>query len=301
MALKINGTTVVDDSRNLTNIVAIYANNTVGSAGSVLTSTGVGITWTDSQYTSTFNTGITTSQFFSVNGGQGSNTTNNNNIFIGPGVAYTFDSTSNKKYVIESIHLVNTFEADLYVSARHRYAGGKDVPILNRVIVPYQSAVEILSQPIVANPSDFFSFQALTGIGAQESGIDGGMSGVITYAEKGGTSFIGVGKTVTSLVADGEIFQSTLAPSVIQSIRLINYSQTLDVDATIAIYSDGTAGSVVDTGSLEGYLTFNLTIPANSTVEICERQKYLKLNDCIVATASTTNSLSVCVSGRYIL
>jgi hypothetical protein len=301
MALKINNTTVVDDSRNLTNIVAIYANNTIGDAGSLLASTGVGITWSDSQYTSTFNTGITTSQFFSVNGGQGSNVTNNNNIFVGPGVAYTFESTAGKQYIIESIHLVNTFEADLYVSARHKYAGGKDVPILNRVIVPYQSAVEILSQPIVANSSDFLSFQALTGIGPAESGIDGGMSGVITFSQKDSISFIGTGKTVTSLVADGEIFQSTLGPSVIQSIRLINYSLLLDVDATIAIYSDGTPGSVVDTGSLDGYLAFNLTIPANSTVEICERQKYLKLNDTIVATASTTNSLSVGVSGRYIL
>lgn len=301
MALKINGTTVVDDSRNLTNIVAIYANNSVGAAGSVLASTGVGITWTEAQYTSTFNTGITTCDFFPVNGGQGSNLTNNNNIFVGPGVAFTFSSDTNKRYIIESIHLVNTFEADLYVSARHKYSGGKDVPILNRVIVPYQSAIEILSQPIVANPSDFLSFQALTGIGTGESGIDGGMSGVITYSERGGTDFIGVGKTVTTLVADGEIFQSTIAPSVIQSIRLINYSQILDVDATISIYSEGTAGSVIDTGSLDGYLAFNLTVPANSTIEICERQKYLKLNDTIVATASTTNQLAVCVSGRYIL
>jgi len=45
MAIQISGTTVVDNSRNLTNINTVSAGGTVGTAGSVLSSTGTGIQW----------------------------------------------------------------------------------------------------------------------------------------------------------------------------------------------------------------------------------------------------------------
>ena len=49
MAIKISGTTVIDDSRNFIGVAvtatSIYANGTVGTAGSVLSSTGSGIEW----------------------------------------------------------------------------------------------------------------------------------------------------------------------------------------------------------------------------------------------------------------
>lgn len=45
MAIQISGTTVVDNSRNLTNINTVSAGGTVGTAGSILSSTGTGIEW----------------------------------------------------------------------------------------------------------------------------------------------------------------------------------------------------------------------------------------------------------------
>jgi hypothetical protein len=49
MAIKISNVTVIDDNRNFIGVAitasSIYANGTVGTAGSILTSTGTGIQW----------------------------------------------------------------------------------------------------------------------------------------------------------------------------------------------------------------------------------------------------------------
>jgi len=46
MAIKISGTTVIDDSRKFIPL-SIEAGSTVGTAGSILMSTGSGIQWND--------------------------------------------------------------------------------------------------------------------------------------------------------------------------------------------------------------------------------------------------------------
>lgn len=52
MAIKINNTTVIDDSRNFIGVAltatSIYAGGSIGAAGNVLTSTGSGISWSES-------------------------------------------------------------------------------------------------------------------------------------------------------------------------------------------------------------------------------------------------------------
>lgn len=45
MAIQISGTTVIDNSRNFTNINQVYAQNNVGLADSIFTSTGTGVQW----------------------------------------------------------------------------------------------------------------------------------------------------------------------------------------------------------------------------------------------------------------
>jgi hypothetical protein len=47
MAIKIAGTTVIDDSRNLDNIVGLRANSSFGTTGQVLTSNGSVAYWAD--------------------------------------------------------------------------------------------------------------------------------------------------------------------------------------------------------------------------------------------------------------
>jgi hypothetical protein len=258
----------------------------------------------------TFDTGITTSVYISAISGLGTNVTQNNDVFVGPGVAGTafgiglsFPSTAGSKYVIESIHVTNTYSNELYLTSRQDfYVSGTTwtaVPMTQRLVVPYQGSVEIINQPMIANPQDHLRFQAMSGVGATATGIDGGLDVFAVYSTKTDTNFVGVGSTVAS-ISGAEVYRSTTYPSVVQSIRLCNYNLNIDVDASVSIYRGGTAGNVVNTGVRLGYLIYNMTIPKNSVIEILEKPKYLAINDTIVAVGSTINSISACVSAKKI-
>lgn len=286
MAIKVSGITVIDNGP------VISAGGTTGTSGQVLQSTGVGITWVDAR-SGSFDTGITTSIYVGITSGVGGSTIDNNNIFVGPGVAYTFPSTAGREYIIESIHVSNKFTNDLYLSGRHDYNGGTNTPIAQRVVIPYQSATDLIIEPIIAGPSDTIRLQALAGVGSTATGVTNGLDAFIVFSTKSDTSYVGVGTTVTSTGAtDQTVFTSTSYPSVIQSIRLINYNLNVDVDANISIYRGA---------SRLGYLVYKLTIPKNSIVEILEKPKYLATSDSIRALSSNANGLSVCISGRYIV
>ena len=255
-----------------------------------------------------YNTGITTSVYVSITGGIGTaqagltTVAANNDIFIGPGIGYSFPSTAGKSYVIESIHVTNIYNTNLYLTSRHDFNGGENVPTAQRVVIPYQGALEVLEEPIIAKPSDILRLQAFVGVGTTATGVNNGLDSFITYTEKDDANFIGIGKTVVT-PAGTELFTSTTNPSVIQSIRLCNYNLDIDVDASVSIYRGGSVGGILTTGVRQGYLSYNLTVPKNSVIEILERPKYLPPNDTVVvgvAGTTLTNSLSSTLSGKYI-
>ena len=296
--LDVNGNDITGTGNvNLTGVVT--ATSFVGD-GSLLTNLPAG----DSGGSATYDTGITTSIYVSVGSGIGTASVEaNNDIFIGPGIAYAFPATAGKSYVIESIQVTNIYNTNLYFTSRHDFDGGENVPTAQRVIIPYQGALELLDQPIIANPSDILNFQAFAGVGTDATGINNGLDSFIVYSEKTDTDYIGTGATIVT-TAGTELFTSTTNPSVLQSIRLCNYDLILDVDASVSIYRGGSVGGILTTGVRQGYLVYNLTIPKNSVVEILEKPKYLATNDTIVvgvAGTNTGNSLSATLSGKYIV
>ena len=295
--LDVNGTITASSfsgsGSNLTGIVtSIVAGNNItisGSTGSVTIDASAG-----GGGSGTFDTGITTSIYVSVTSGVGTNVAEKNDIFVGPGIAYSFPSTADKKYVIESIHISNSFSNELYFVGRHDFNGGSKVPLAQRVIIPYQGATQFLDQPIIANPSDVLRFQALSDTTPSATGIDVGLDAWIIYSTKDDTDYVGIGTTV--ITASGtQIFQASTNPAILQSIKICNYSLNTDIDASISIYR----GSL-SSGVRMGYLVYKLTIPKNSVIEILEKPAYLAANDSIVAGASTANVLAVTLSGKYI-
>ena len=277
-----------------------------GTAGQVLTSGGSSAapSWQDASGggdggSGKFDTGITTSIYVSVTGGIGTaSVAANNDIFTGPGIAYTFPSTAGKSYIIESISVTNIYNTNLYFSSRHDFNGGQNTPTAQRVVIPYQGALEVLEEPIIAKPSDTLRFQAFAGTGTLATGVNNGLDSFITYSEKDDANFVGIGTTVTT-ASGTELFTSTTNSSVIQSIRLCNYSLNMDTDASVSIYRGGTVGSIPTTGVRQGYLVYNLTVPKNSVIEILERPKYLPPNDTIVV-GMNGESISATLSGKYI-
>jgi hypothetical protein len=242
-----------------------------------------------------FNIGITSSVYVSVTAGIGTNISQTRNIFTGPGIAYSFSSTVSRTYVIESIHITNKSGSELYITGRHDYNGGSNIPIANRVIVPYQGSLELLEQPTVANPEDIIRLQALTSQGTDAEGHNGGIDAFIVISEKQVNDFIGTGATITS--ADQEVFKSDTKSSVIQSVRLTNYDNNTDVDVSVSIFRNASA---VGGGVRLGYLAYNLTVPKNSVVEIVQNPKYLQIDDAIKVSASSSNTLAVTIAGKYI-
>lgn len=242
-----------------------------------------------------YNNSITSSVFVSITSGIGTTIATLNDITTGPGIAYTFPSTAGRRYVIESIHVTNTFTNELYFVARHDFNGGSNVPLAQRVIVPYQGAMEFLDQPIIANPSDTIRFQALSNASPTAVGIDGGLDAFIIISEKSDTTYIGTGGIVSTATGT-QIFQATTGNAMLQSIKLCNYSLNTDIDASVSIFR-GTLAS----GVRLGYLAFNITIPKNSVIELLVKPKYLATNDSIVASASLASALAVTLSGKYIV
>lgn len=324
MAIKVNTVIVIDNSRNINN-VGIATFNTLkvsgviqdsagnsGITGQVLQSTQTGTVWATSAAgggSGTFDTGITTTTFVSVDSGIGTAISGvgtvqaNNDVFLGPGIALSFPNIAGNRYVIQSIHVANTFDNELYLTARHDFNNSTlKVPVANRVVVPYNGALELLEQPTVANPGDILRLQALSGIGTTAGGVDGGLDAWITYSTKTDTNFVGVGTTITTAGTNvggistyQTVYTSTGYPSVIQSIRIANYNLFIDVDASVAIFNS--------LEIREGHLAYNLTIPKNSIVELCQQPKRLETSDSIrVAVGNTAgaNSLSVFVSSKYI-
>jgi len=258
-----------------------------GSSGQVLQSTQTGITWATSAGGGSgdgadFNSGITTTTYVSV----GSSLTG----FTGIGIS--FPSTASRRYLVESIHVTNISPSDLYLTSRIDYIAGSNVPLTNKIIVPYQGTLEILEESIIANPSDIMRFAAFTGIGTTAGGVSNGLDCFVTYTTKTGTSYIGIGSNSTT-TSDATVFTSTTYPSVVNTIVLTNSSDYVDVDASVSIFRGGTVR--------QGYLVYNITIPQNSSVQILPKAKKLNVNDTISVRASVANILSTHVSGIYVV
>ena len=81
--------------------------------------------------------------------------------------------------LIKSIQITNKFSSDLYLSGRIDFDGTSDVPLAQRVIIPYQGSVEYLTKPLVVNPSDVLRLQSLAGVGTTASGISGGLDAFV--------------------------------------------------------------------------------------------------------------------------
>jgi hypothetical protein len=282
MAIKINNTTVVDDSRNfigvgLTVTGAISVGSTTGTTGQVLQSTGVGVTWVTSTSggSGEFNTGITsTSQLYPLS----YDTT-----------VFTFPSTSGKRYIIESINVANISDGERNIIASLNYnLNGEKVYFAYNIPMVSGGSVELLKQPHIANPSDYITMWTND---ETYYGRNNAVEVYMTYTEVNDTNYFGVGVSTTipavSLVG---IFTSTTYPSVIQSIHLTNRTDNGDYPISVQITN----------GSSSSYLVKNMVIPRYATVEICDRPKRIAINGVIKVELEESSSIDISISGKKI-
>ena len=282
MAIRINNTTVIDDSRNfigvgLTIAGAISAGSSTGTSGQVLQSTGVGVTWGSAGGSGEFNTGITsTSQVYPL----AYETT-----------VFTFPSTSERRYIIESINAANISDGERNIIAALNYNdNGDKVHFAYNVPMVPGGSVELLKQPQVANPSDFITMWTND---ENYYGKSGAVEVYMTYSEVTDTNYFGVGVSTVSIATTAltGILTSTTYPSVIQSIRLTNRTDDGDYPVSVQI-TNGTSTS---------YLARDLIIPRYATVEICDRPKRLETNGVIKVGLAVTSTIDISISGKKIV
>ena len=284
MAIKISGTTVIDDSRNLINInsglgVGIQSGGAViGSGVTTLNFVGTGNTFAISGGivdisisggagggggSGLFNTGITSAVGYTVTNSMAT--------------AYTATDTA----VIHSIHITNidgTTSADI---SGQMYAG--QYSIANTVPVPAGSSVELLKQPKILAASETIQLQA---------SANSALHATITIESKtNDVTYIGVGTDITAAATYTDLWTAT-ADSVLQGILLSNDDGASVVKATV-VWTDGS-------NNIQGYFTYDMVIPADATVEILEQPKYLPSGYKVRVYANQANRLEAILSARTI-
>jgi hypothetical protein len=195
--------------------------------------------------------------------------------------AYTAPATAGARHIVHSIHVTNidgTTSADI---SGQLYAG--EYSIANTIPVPPGSAVELLKQPKILSPSETIQLQ---------SSATGDLHATITIETKAGdTTYIGVGTDITSAATYTDLHIAT-ADTMLQSVLLANDDGVADVKANV-VWTDGS-------NTIQGYYAFEMTIPADATVEILEKPKFLPNGFKVRVLANQANRLEAILSAKTI-
>jgi len=282
----------------------------VGRSGQILTSAGSAAApfWRDDESSGLFNTKVSQQigyavgdRLFDLTGVSGTYT-NLSTIVVGStssvGVAAIMPSVADSRYIIHSIYITNTAATDAEITGRVDHTlglGGTNNAVdhvsffASRLPVPSGSAVELLKKPMILLPNDSLRFQSTTPSGG--GGVSGQLFAYIVYEQSLNGYFQGTGLNLAS-TSPTNVYQSTTSSSVIESIRVTNYSNIGDY--RISILWANSADQV------QGYLAYNLVIPAYSTVELLEKIKRVAAFDVIKAVPEVPNVLSIQVSAKKI-
>lgn len=339
MAIKLQGSTIIDDSRNIINATQVGIATTatsqpfqVGSGTTIvvvdnLGDLGIGTTNPTSKLTvfgSALVTGISTignlrvtpiGTGATVGGigityyGDGSGLTNipsadpylfNTGItssfsttLVGIGsTIFTFPATAGKQYIVLSMNCSNISTGNTEVNVIGAFdfnSTGQRSYFAYNVPIPTGTAVEIMSQPQVLNPSDRIVMRSTN---YSRVGTDNIVEVYVTYQEKTSSNYFGVGiGSVGFATTDVTgIYTSTTYPSVIQSIRLTNVTDSGGYPVSVQITNGLTTTRLVD----------NLIVPKYAIVELLDTPKRIEINSIIQLQLDQAYTLNAQVSGSKI-
>ena len=196
--------------------------------------------------------------------------------------AFTAPATAGLEYVVHSIQVTNIGTANASVSGEFSGTTYSSISYALTVPVPRESAVELLKMPKVMQPSDILRLQA-----DQNSTLHA----YITYETITSTAYFGAGVDVTADATFTDLHTAT-GNSVITSVLLANDDGVNDVKARV-VWTDGT-------NAIQGYLCFDLIVPADATVELLEKVKYLPSGHKIRVLANVGNRLEAIIAGKVL-
>lgn len=210
-----------------------------------------------------FNTGITSSVGYAVT--------------TGMNTAYSASNT----VIVHSIHITNIDGTNSADVSGQMYAGAFSIAHL--VPVPAGSSVELLKQPKILSTGETIQLQA---------SADSDLHATVTVENQtGNSSYIGVGTDITSAATYTNLWVAT-ANAMLQSILLANDDGTNDVKVRV-VWTDAS-------NNIQGYYAYDLTVPADATVEILEKPKYLPNGYKVRIYANQANRLEAILAARTI-
>ena len=145
------------------------------------------------------------------------------------------------------------------------------------VVVPQDGALQVT---VVYQSSTDTSYQNGTGT----------VVGIVTLASQASSRELGITSTTPSVYYG----TGTVYPSVVQSIRVSNISDGI-------IYPGGDYPVSVGIGNSDtifSWLAYNMIIPKNSSIELCEAPKRLGIGQSIFASSSTPNAIEIQIAGK---
>jgi hypothetical protein len=194
--------------------------------------------------------------------------------------AFTAPATAGLEYVVHSIQVTNIGSANAAVSGEFSGTTYANTSFALTVPVPRESAVELLKMPKVMQPNDILRLQA---------NAASTLHAYITYETISSTVYFGSGVDVTADATYTDLYIAT-GNSVITSVLLANDDGVNDVKAR-----------VVWTNSfdiIQGYLCFDMIVPADATVELLEKVKYLSNGHKIKVYANVGGRLEAIIAGK---
>jgi len=191
----------------------------------------------------------------------------------------TANASSDHRTIVHSIHICNISSSEASISGEIQAS----FSFAHTIPVPAGSAVELLKQPKVLGPSETIELQA---------SATSSLEATIIVEEKEDTALWDAQLDLTSAATLTDLYTSSSYPSVVQSILLANDDGGNDVKARVA-WTDGS-------DNIQSYLCYDMVIPAESTVELCEKPKYLAAGYKLRGYANQADRLEITASGKQI-
>jgi hypothetical protein len=193
------------------------------------------------------------------------------------------------RYLLRSLHVVNTSGTTALISGNILYATGNTAPIANQIPVAQGAVLEFIKTYQLFQPGDTINLQGFDNAGTPTANL---MTAMLTYETfSSDQSFIGIGQTIANVDTNTQIYDSSQSYSIFESIKFVNLQSTI---VPIRCYWGDSNGVP------KAYLAYGLQLPPNTSVELLQAAKRINQNDKLYASYSggPNAAVSVFVSAR---
>ena len=165
-------------------------------------------------------------------------------------------SSATDRYLLRSLHLVNTSGETALVSSNVLYATGNTAYLANTIPVVPGGVMEFIKTYQIFQPGDKINLQGFNTSGTATANL---MSVMLTYETfYNDVSYLGTGQTIATSGTNTKIYDSANSFSVIESVKFVNLQSTT-VPVT-CYWGDAN-------GVHRAHLAFGLQLPPNTSVE----------------------------------